>query len=455
MCSFVLAFAILFFAFTLAFDYSALHPLILCEDTNLRCKDYTNTEKNSQEKASYRQKALVFAQNKGHRFVTQETGQIAEHLVPSSLQGLDIPCPYRQGNGDYQGGTLEVCNLQETLQRLPHLLWKLWTRLEGLLRPSIHPTTTGPQSEKSTVELQPVQLGRAEYGCCSMDSTPSSQEFSETKIQETGWKKYSLQGKRQRKGNGRVTAVWATILTCQFQLGATMDEPLHCASSGCTVTDHCDWRHQFRQREGQANSFSGCGIEEAQRRVTGRRSAAHEGGERQDRTGGNQTLHSAVSQHGRAKKAVQEAQSARLQMHTAWRNFLSQSAQQWKNYAAQFMEQERLLTERLQAARDDLTAAKENLGSCKVAAGLEDREDTAMQSDSEELTSKDAQTVAGKRIAESFTNLSTSLQALHSQAEQAVMQEEEDQNRKRQRLASPSEEGTTIPDAAKPFGGAE
>jgi len=175
------------------------------------------------------------------------------------------------------------------------------------------------------------------------------------------------------------------------------------------------------------------------------------------RTGQEETklLHSAVSQHGRAKKAVQEAQSARLQMHTAWRNFLSQSAQQWKNYAAQFMEQERLLTERLQAARDDLTAAKENLGSCKVAAGLEDREDTAMQSDSEELTSKDAQTVAGKRIAESFTNLSTSLQALHSQAEQAVMQEEEDQNRKRQRLASPSEEGTTIPDAAKPFGGAE
>ena len=125
-------------------------------------------------------------------------------------------------------------------------------------------------------------------------------------------------------------------------------------------------------------------------------------------------LHWAVSQHGRAKKEVQAAQSARFQMHTAWRNFLSQSAQQWQTNAAQFMEQEKLLTERLQTAKDNLTAAKENLGNCKTAAGLEAKEDTSVQSDSEELAGKDSQTAAGKRIAESFTTLSTSLQALHT-----------------------------------------
>ena len=87
-------------------------------------------------------------------------------------------------------------------------------------------------------------------------------------------------------------------------------------------------------------------------------------------------LHAAVSQHGRAKKEVQAAQAARFQMHTAWRNFLSQSAQQWQTYAAQFMEQEKLLTERLQTAKENLSTAKENLGNCKVAAGLEEKEDT-------------------------------------------------------------------------------
>ena len=167
-------------------------------------------------------------------------------------------------------------------------------------------------------------------------------------------------------------------------------------------------------------------------------------------------LHAAVSQHGRAKKEVQAAQAARFQVHTAWRNFLSQSAQQWQTYAAQFMEQEKLLTERLQTAKENLSTAKENLGNCKVAAGLEEKEDTTMHSDSEELACKDTQTTAGKRIAESFTTLSTSLQALHSQADQAVQQEEEDQNRKRQRTGPPTEEEALNSTPMKPsFGGAE
>ena len=167
-------------------------------------------------------------------------------------------------------------------------------------------------------------------------------------------------------------------------------------------------------------------------------------------------LHAAVSQHGRAKKEVQAAQAARFQMHTAWRNFLSQSAQQWQTYAAQFMEQEKLLTERLQTAKENRSTAKENLGNCKVAAGLEEKEDTTMHSDSEELACKDTQTTAGKRIAESFTNLSTSLQALHSQADQAVQQEEEDRIRKRQRTGPPIEEEALDSNSMKPsFGGAE
>ena len=58
-------------------------------------------------------------------------------------------------------------------------------------------------------------------------------------------------------------------------------------------------------------------------------------------------LHSAVSQHGSAKKEVQEAQSACFNMHSAWRNFLSQSAQ-------------------------------ENLRSCKTAVGVEGKDDTSM-----------------------------------------------------------------------------
>ena len=43
-------------------------------------------------------------------------------------------------------------------------------------------------------------------------------------------------------------------------------------------------------------------------------------------------LHPAVSQHGRAKKEVQEAQSAKLQLHSAWKSVLAQSAERWQTY---------------------------------------------------------------------------------------------------------------------------
>ena len=52
------------------------------------------------------------------------------------------------------------------------------------------------------------------------------------------------------------------------------------------------------------------------------------------KTGQDETkvLHAAVSQHGRARKELESAQSARLQLHSSWRNFLSKSVDQWKNY---------------------------------------------------------------------------------------------------------------------------
>jgi len=157
------------------------------------------------------------------------------------------------------------------------------------------------------------------------------------------------------------------------------------------------------------------------------------------RSGQDETklLHSAVSQHGRAKKEVSEAQAARLQMHAAWRNFLEQSVQQWTRYTAQFVEQEKQLMDRLKQAQESLVAAKENLGACKSAAGLTDKEETAVMSDGEEADAKDTEAIAGQKIAASFKDLASNLQTLHSQAAQAVeIEAEQDQMRKRPRTAA-------------------
>lgn len=161
------------------------------------------------------------------------------------------------------------------------------------------------------------------------------------------------------------------------------------------------------------------------------------------RTGQEQTklLHSAVTQHGRAKKELEEAQLARFNMHMAWRNFLAASVQQWQRYSTQFMDQEKTLTERLQTAMENLAVAKSNLSSCQFTAGVDTKDDTAAPSDMEDVETKVLETSAGKRIAESFKDLSTNLQALHSQAEQAVQleAEQQDQFKKRQLINPPDD----------------
>lgn len=169
-------------------------------------------------------------------------------------------------------------------------------------------------------------------------------------------------------------------------------------------------------------------------------------------------LHSAVSQHGRAKKEVQDAQAARLHMHSAWKNFLAQSVKQWTSYTSQFMEQEKQLLDRLKCAQEALVAAKQNLGMCKDAAGLSGRDDTAMLSDTEESVPKDSEEIAGRKIAASFQDLATSLETLHTQAEQAVQLEvEQDQLRKRPRTKEPDNVDTVAAEGSKPshFGGPE
>ena len=81
-------------------------------------------------------------------------------------------------------------------------------------------------------------------------------------------------------------------------------------------------------------------------------------------------VHAAVTQHGKAKKEIQEAQQARHKMHSAWRNFLSQSVEQRKKYTSQFIEQEKILTERVKAAHENLALAKTTLANCKIAVGV-------------------------------------------------------------------------------------
>eukprot|EP00435_Cladocopium_sp_Y103_P046155 s216_g13.t1 len=154
-------------------------------------------------------------------------------------------------------------------------------------------------------------------------------------------------------------------------------------------------------------------------------------------------LHSAVAAHGRARKELQQAQLARHNLHSAWKSFLGQAVTQWQAYGDQFIEQERQLTERVNAAVLSLEHAKENLAKSKSSAGVETKEDSMNISDDDtDLAKKDVSNATAERIQESLTGLHTSLAQMKSSAEKMV--EEEHQALKRPRL-EPTPETPSVP----------
>ena len=170
------------------------------------------------------------------------------------------------------------------------------------------------------------------------------------------------------------------------------------------------------------------------------------------RTGQQETklLHSAVTAHGRAKKELQEAQIERANLHTAWRKFLAQSAEQWQKYSDLFMKQEQDVNSRVLQAREALVAAKDTLNNHKVAAGVDSKEDAATMSDQEELD-KDVASSTAAKITEGFTQLSAGLQSLQQQAE--IAEQEEQKAIKRQRLSPPDKTTEATIASEAPFGG--
>ena len=167
------------------------------------------------------------------------------------------------------------------------------------------------------------------------------------------------------------------------------------------------------------------------------------------RTGQQETklLHSAVSAHGKAKKELYEAQLARVNLHSSWRRFLADSAVQWQKYSDMFLQQETELSARVPSAKESLANAKEVLSTSKFSAGVDAKEVAATMSDEE--PDKDLSAATAAKISEGFTQLSSGLQTLQAQAEQA--EKEEQQAMKRPRVNPPS--SGTEEALPTPFGG--
>ena len=169
-------------------------------------------------------------------------------------------------------------------------------------------------------------------------------------------------------------------------------------------------------------------------------------------------MHKQVNNLGKARKELEEAHAARLNLHTSWRTFLVDQVQRWQTYSANFQHQEAQLAERVNVAIQALEAAKTELTASKKSLGEAVQEDDNMQAAEEDQQAQqvnESTSTSARRITEGLQHLSTSLQGLKEQADQAV--EIEKQSLKRPRLsevaaAAPNAKPAEIPE--QPFQGA-
>ena len=162
------------------------------------------------------------------------------------------------------------------------------------------------------------------------------------------------------------------------------------------------------------------------------------------------SLHKQVNALGKARTELQNANAARLSLHSSWRTFLVEQVSKWQAYSQQFQQQEDSLSARVNAARLALDTARTNLAVSKSqlqkSEHAESSDMTVTVSDEEEESkeSKDAVNSSAQKITDSLQHLGESLKTLSANADELMLAEQ--QASKRQRTEPPMPmSGSNVP----------
>ena len=154
------------------------------------------------------------------------------------------------------------------------------------------------------------------------------------------------------------------------------------------------------------------------------------------------SLHKQVNALGKARTELQNANAARLSLHSSWGSFLVEQVAKWQAYSQQFQTQEATLADRVTAARAALDTARSNLAVSKSLLQKTDQseqQDIQTVSDDEEESkeSKEAANSSARKITDSLQHLGESLKTLSANADELMIAEQ--QATKRQRLDPPAD----------------
>ena len=151
-------------------------------------------------------------------------------------------------------------------------------------------------------------------------------------------------------------------------------------------------------------------------------------------------LHTAAKNLGHTRKAYENAILARSQLHSNWRQFLSDAVRLWQDYAVQFTAQEKKLQEQVAITKEAFLQAKEISAKAHDAAG-----EVQEISDEDPGEGTSVPSAAAVKITETMEGLSHSLLNLQEQA--AAIDAEEKAHQAKRPRTHPKPEDANMPDA--------
>ena len=137
-------------------------------------------------------------------------------------------------------------------------------------------------------------------------------------------------------------------------------------------------------------------------------------------------LHSAVSKLGKAKKSLQDARAARLNLHQVWRSYLDASVDKWHQFCKDFETQDSELAQQVQNATDAVKIAQEGLEASKkeakeiIEVESDGRSEMAVEVSDEET--QEAMDSKGQLLKDGMNFMLQNLESLKSKADMAVLE---------------------------------
>ena len=310
---------------------------------------YANRAQTFQEIALHCTSSVVLASNRQETFDLFAAQEHQAHTVQASFCRSEISEPYCQSNGavEFQADPMEVPLLSSFEQSDGHLLRSMREAL-GRGFGWFLPACSASRSSRTRTEFLHTVAGRSTLEPAFMErwqrnfTVASKLSIADAQGSEAAKEQREKQ-RKERQGQGQVTVPGPPIARSSLEYSNT---PSTAAASTAAPT----------QAEAQLRTIVAALKKNETNLPAELQSLLHENAkvQSQDMT---KVLHSAVSKLGKAKKTLQDARAARLNLHNVWRSYLAASVDKWHQFCKDFEDQDSELAQQVQNATEAVKTA--------------------------------------------------------------------------------------------------